>query len=156
MPGRGQWGAVLPFKSGAVLGVARPRVLFGRRVNFDGVAEMDLTLAQHSRVHSAPSRVKLVRDADEFSVDERRLDRLAGVCERYNLEKDAIAESQLRLRDDQIPIDSFHGHVLACGSDVDRMTFRLERADPFQRIQTKRPVGSIMMHRDVLSVSCEP
>ena len=76
--------------------------------------------------------MKLLRDADEFSVDERRLDRLAGVCERRDLEKNVVAESQLRPGDNQIPIDTLDGHVLAGGSDIDRVTFRLERTDPFQ------------------------
>ncbi len=107
-------------------------VLFCRWGDLDGVAEAYLTLGQHPRVNSAPSRVKLLRDADEFSVDERRLYRLAWVCERRDLEKDAVAESQLHPGDDKVPIDSLHGHILAGGPDIYRVTFRLERADPFQ------------------------
>lgn len=67
-----------------------------------------------------------------------------------------VAESQLRARDDHIPIDSLYGHVLSGGSDVDWVAFCLERTDPFQRIHANRPVGSAMVHCVVLSVSYEP
>jgi hypothetical protein len=107
-------------------------VLLGLRSEFDDVAEVDLTLSHYSRVHPAPSRVKLLRDTDEFSVDERRPDRLAGVCEGSDLENDIVAESQLRSWGYQVPIDSFDGHVFSGGPDTDRMTFRLKRSDSFQ------------------------
>jgi hypothetical protein len=70
--------------------------------------------------------MKLLRDADEFSVDERRLYRLAWVGKGRNLEQNLVSKSQPDSWNNQIPIDSLNGHVFAGGSRLDRVPFPLE------------------------------
>jgi hypothetical protein len=55
-----------------------------------------------------------------------------------------------------VPINPLDGDVLPRSSDVDGVTFHLQRPDPFQRIQADSPLGSTMVLFVVLSVVYEP
>jgi hypothetical protein len=44
--------------------------------------------------------MELLRDPDEFSIDERRADRLAGIRKGSNFEQNLIPETKTRSRDD--------------------------------------------------------
>ena len=78
--------------------------------------------------------MKFFGDSDELSVVKRALDGLAGVCVRRDFELYVVSHSESRARPDEAPIYSFDGKVLAGGSDLDRMTFRLERVNPLEGV----------------------
>jgi hypothetical protein len=147
---------VLLFKSGAAAGVPRVPRLFRSRNHLDGVSEADLTFSEHPRVDSAPSRMKLLRDSDEFSVDERAFDCFAGVGERGDLEQDLVAKPELRTGNSQTPIDPFQSHVFSDCPDIDGMTFGLERTDSLNRKNANRFFGPAVVLLVVLCVSYEP
>jgi len=69
--------------------------------------------------------MKPLRDADEFSVDERRFYRLAGIREGSDFEQNLSPEPKTHPRNDQIPIDALDGDVLSDSSDVDWVSFGL-------------------------------
>jgi hypothetical protein len=124
--------------------------------HFDAISGVDLTLSQHPRVDSGPSRIKLLRDAGESSVDERAFDRFAGVGEGSDFEQHFIAEPKLRPRNGQTPIDPLQGHVLSSGPDADRMTFNLQGTNYLYSINADSPLWSAMVLFVVLRVSYEP
>jgi hypothetical protein len=100
--------------------------------------------------------MKLLRDADEFSVDERAFDCFAGVGERGDLEQDLVAKPELRTGNSQTPVDPFQSHVFSDRPDIDRMTFSLERTDPLNRVNANCVFGSAVVFLVVLCVSYEP
>jgi len=100
--------------------------------------------------------VKLLRDADEFSVDERPPDRLARIRKGIDFENNPITDLETHSRDDQVPIDAFDGDVLPDGSDVDRMSFRLKGMDPLQGINANSAVGSAMVFYIILAIAFKP
>jgi hypothetical protein len=69
--------------------------------------------------------MKPLGDADEFSVDERRFYRLAGIREGSDFEQNLSPEPKTHPRNDQVPIDALDGDVLSDSSDVDRVSFGL-------------------------------
>jgi hypothetical protein len=96
--------------------------------------------------------VELLRDPNEFAVDERLTDCLARAREVGYLEQDLIAEANPRSRNDQIPIDPCNGYVLARGSHIDRVSLTLKGTNSFQRIHAHGSVRSAVVYLVVVSV----
>jgi len=152
----GWWGLVLLFKSGAAGGVGPNPSLCGSRFEFYRVAKVDLTLREDARVNAAPSGVELLRDADEFSVDERPLDGFARIGKGIDFENDLIPDLETHSRGYQVPIDAFDRDVLSDGSDFDRVSFGLEGMDPLQGINADSSVRPTVVFCVVLVVPFKP
>jgi hypothetical protein len=97
-----------------------------------------------------------MRDSNESAVCERVPDRFAGAGERGDFQEYFGAEAKLRTGHHQLPIDSFDGHVFAGRPNVDRMPFRLQGTDPFERIHANGSLGSTMVNLVVMSIIYEP
>jgi hypothetical protein len=100
--------------------------------------------------------MELLRDPDEFSIDERRADRLAGIRKGSNFEQNLIPETKTRSWDDQVPIDAFDRDVLSDSSDVNRVSFCLKGTDPLKGINANSALGSAMVLYVVLPIPFEP
>jgi len=133
-----------------------PGCLFGGRDDLNGVSEPNFTLCEDPRVDAAPSGVEFLRNANEFAVNERRLDRFAGIREGSDLEEYLVTQPESRSWNDQIPVDSLDREVLAGGPDVDWVAFLLEGKDPFEGIHADGSFGSAMVFCIVLSVPKKP
>jgi len=97
-----------------------------------------------------------LRDADEFSADERALDSFTGIGERRYFDYDLVAEADARAWDGQAPINAFYRHVFSNGPDIDRVTLCLQRTDPLQRINANGAIGTTVVLYVGLTVSFEP
>jgi len=97
-----------------------------------------------------------LRNPDEFSVDERRADRLAGIRKGSDFEENLIPETKTCSRDDQVPIDAFDGDVLSDSSDIDRVSFCLKGMDPLKRINANSALESTVVLYVVLAIPFEP
>jgi hypothetical protein len=100
--------------------------------------------------------MKLLRNPDELSVDERPLYRLARVREGSDFEKYLIPDSETGSRDDEVPIDAFDRDVFSDSSDVNRVSFHLKGTDPFQGINANSALGSAVVLYVVLAVPFKP
>lgn len=96
-----------------------------------------------------------MRDPDEFPVRKRFLDRFAGIREGRDFQQNLVSDSKADAWNDVGPLNSLYRKVLASGSNVDGMSFLLERLDQFQRIYTDGPFWSAVVDFIVLRVSSE-
>jgi hypothetical protein len=100
--------------------------------------------------------MRFVGDSTECTVDEGFSDGLAGSRERRDLEPYIFANRDSAAWDDELPLNSLNGYVLAGGADVDWMTLVLQGADDFQRIQANRALGPSVVFLIILGVIFEP
>src|SRR5262245_22383448 len=117
----------------------------GGRQALDRVTRSDLSRDEDARVHAAPSRVPLLRDARVRTVEERRPDVQARAREARDLDEDLVAEAEEFLRLHPCPVEPGDRQVLAQRPRLDRMSLRLERLDLLEREEAERAVGAAVM-----------
>jgi len=97
--------------------------------------------------------MKLMGDPDEFAVNERPFDGLAGIGEGRYFEHNFVANPQADAGDYDVPIEPFYGDILSSRTDVDGMPFLLECVDPFQRINADSALRAAVVLLVVLGVT---
>src|SRR5262249_34972898 len=131
------------------------RHLGGRQALYR-IARRDLSGDENARVNTAPSGVSVLRNARVRPVEERGPNVQAGAREARDLDQDLVPEAEELLRLHPRPVETRDRHVLAEGTGLDRVAFRLEGLDLLEREEAERPVGATVVLCIPMRVTLEP
>jgi hypothetical protein len=92
-------------------------------------------------------------DARVVASRERGADIGAGARVAGDLHEDVLAQEETGPRSHRVPVEPFHGEVLADLAGRDRVPLGLERTDPLHREEAQRAVGAAVVLAIALGIT---